>query len=337
MNGIRPLIERARQRTYSITSRICLSSNTSNDHTSLTRPRYCLSTGSIPGRCYLRSTERETGKFLIEDLREDGTAAIKLSFINEVLSRLEEEKPSKFPEGVFKNDKKEPKVDDIAIPSQMRRWAASLSGLTAFLEPGRKMANISTNEMAIAQKKDPPYAAFVTPKPHERPWCVDLPSHERHNKARKESVPHKSKDSPQQVSIQAWLLYMLRFVVVGDLLDAWSSFGGLSAQLSHLSIALHLATVGNVTLSIMYDSEVRAQIQRLARLRDEDTDFERLLTEENAEIKQRLKNDWGETRAKKAADKASKGDKGKNKGGKEGSEGKGTDHSQTGKGRKGKQ
>ena len=199
------------------------------------------------------------------------------------------------------------------------------------------MENIPTKEMTIAQKKGPPYTAFVTPKPHERPWRVDLPCRKRTNKAWKDSVPNKSKDSPQQVSIQAWLLYMLRFILVGDLLDAWSSFGGLSDQLGHLSIALHIATVANVTLSIMYDSEVRAQIQRLARLRDEDTDFERLLTEENAEIKQRLKNDWGKTKAKKAADKASKGDKGKNKGGKKGSEGKGTDHSQKGKGRKGKQ
>ena len=165
---------------------------------------------------------------------------------------------------------------------------------------------------------------------------MDLPSHERDNKARKDSVPHKSKDSSQQGSIQAWLLYMLRFILVGDLLDAWSSFGGLSAQLSHLSIALHLAKVANVTLAIMYDSEVRAQIQRLSRLRGEDADFERLLTEETVEIKQRLKSDWGRTKARKAADKSSKGDKGGKAGGKKGSDGKGAE-SQKGKGRKGKQ
>ena len=189
----------------------------------------------------------------------------------------------------------------------MRRRAASLSGLTALLDPGQEMANIFTKEMTIAQKKDPPYTAFVIPKPHERPWCVDPPSHERGNKAWKESVPHKSKDSPQQVSIHAWLLYMLRFILVGDLLGAWSPFGGLSAQLSHLSIVLHLATVENATLAIMYDSEVRAQIQRPSRLRDEGADFERLLTEENVEIKQRLKADWGRTKARKAAEKTSKG------------------------------
>ena len=37
----------------------------------------------------LSKIDGETGKFLREDLREDGTAAIKLSFTNEVLPRLE--------------------------------------------------------------------------------------------------------------------------------------------------------------------------------------------------------------------------------------------------------
>ena len=193
------------------------------------------------------------------------------------------------------------------------------------------MENIFTKEITIARKKKgPPYASFVIPKSRERPWCVDLPSRERANKAWKDSLPRKSTDIPQKVRIQAWLLYMLRFILVGDLLDARSPFGGLSAQLSHLSIALHLATVSNVTLSIMYDSEIRAQIQLLSRLRDADTDFERLLTEENAEIKQRLKSDWGRTKARKAADESSKGDKGGKKGGKKGPEGKGTE-SQKGK------
>ena len=163
-----------------------------------------------------------------------------------------------------------------------------------------------------------------------------LSSHERANKAWKDSVPHKSKDIPQKVSIQAWPLYMLRFILVGDRLDAWSSFVGLIAQLSHLIIVLRLSTVGNVTLAIMYGSEVRAQIQRLSRLRDSDTDFERPLTEENAEIKLRLKGGWERTKARKAADKGSKGDKGGKKGGEKGSEGKGTDPKK-GKRKKGKQ
>ena len=77
------------------------------------------------------------------------------------------------------------------------------------------MANAFTNEFTIAQKKGPPYVPFCTPKPHERPWCVGLPSHERDNKTWRDSVTRKSKDGPQQVNIQAWLLYTLRYILVG--------------------------------------------------------------------------------------------------------------------------
>ena len=50
----------------------------------------------------LSKIDGTTGKFLREDLSEDGAAAIKLSFTNEVLSHLEEDNPSKFTECVFK-------------------------------------------------------------------------------------------------------------------------------------------------------------------------------------------------------------------------------------------
>ena len=102
---------------------------------------------------------------------------------------------------------------------------------------------------------------------------------------------------------------------------------------------LHLAVTESVTLSIMYDSEARTLIRRLSSLRDEDTDFAKILTEENGEIKLRLKNEWGKIKAKKAADKSSKGDKGK-KGGKKGVESKGIEKGEqkgAQKGKKGKQ
>ena len=225
--------------------------------------------------------------------------------------RLEEEKPSQFP---FKNEKKEHKIEEVVIPTQMRRWAASISGLTAFFAPAQEMANVFAKEITIAHKKGPLFAPFVTPKPHERPWRIDLPIQERANKAWKDSEPRKSKGSPHQLSFQAWTLYILRFVLVGDLLDAWSAFGGLSAQLSHLSISLHLADTESGAVAIMYDAEVRALIQRLARLRGDDADFVKILTGGNGEIKQRLKNERGKTKAEKATDKSSNGDKNGEKG-----------------------
>ena len=48
-------------------------------------------------------------------------------------------------------------------------------------------------------------------------------------------------DSTQQVTLQAWLLYALRYILTGDRSDSWYAIGGLSAQLNHLSIVPRLA------------------------------------------------------------------------------------------------
>ena len=92
----------------------------------------------------------EASKFLREDLRKGGTAAIKLSLINEIPSRLEREKPSHPP---FKNEKKEPKIEEVVILTQMRRRGAPLSVLAAFLSPAQEMANAFTKEITVAQKR----------------------------------------------------------------------------------------------------------------------------------------------------------------------------------------
>ena len=84
--------------------------------------------------------DEETGKFLREDLRKDGATAIELSLADEILSRLEEEKPSQFP---CRNEQKVPKIEEVAMPTQIRRWDASLSGLTAFFAPIGKCRTFS--------------------------------------------------------------------------------------------------------------------------------------------------------------------------------------------------
>ena len=51
------------------------------------------------------------------------------------------------------------------------------------------------------------------------------------------SIAHKGRDPSHQVSLHDWVLYVLRFILTGDLRNAWKEFGGLCAQLSFLSIA----------------------------------------------------------------------------------------------------
>ena len=96
------------------------------------------------------------------------------------------------------------------------------------------MTNVFSKEFADAAKKDPPFVPFAVPKIGGEPRIVPLQSHERADKYWADAIQRKkSKEGPHRVFLQAWVLYMLRFTSTGDLSDAWSSFGGLSAHLSH--------------------------------------------------------------------------------------------------------
>ena len=237
----------------------------------------------------------ETRKFLREDLRANGCKASELSVANDIFAHYETEKDRA--KTVSSCETKGVKFEEIVIPNQMKRWTADLSKLSAFLIPDQEMTNVFSKEFAEASKKDPPFIPFVLPKLSEKPWMVPLQSHERAAKYWRENIQHKkTKDDPQQTSLQAWFLYTLRFIFTGDLSDAWSAFGGLSSQLSHLSIVLHLATTETASYAISYDLELRNMIARLARRRDAGCDFSKLLCEENEEIKRYLKVDLGKGR-----------------------------------------
>ena len=82
---------------------------------------------------------------------------------------------------------------------------------------------------------------------------------------------------------------LLRFALTGDLCNSWKAVGGLAAQLSHISIALHLGIAENAAFAIAYDNELRNRIQRLARRRGAALDFGKLLIGENDEVKRYLR------------------------------------------------
>ena len=84
---------------------------------------------------------------------------------------------------------------------------------------------------------------------------------------------------------------MIRFILTGDLCNAWNEFGGLSDQLCLLSVVLHLGVAENAAFAIPYDCEMRQRLQRLARRRDSTIDFAKFLGEENGEVGRYLKTD----------------------------------------------
>ena len=85
-----------------------------------------------------------------------------------------------------------PPYEEVAIPHNMEHLAIDLSKLTGFLIPDQDMANGFSKEFYEASKKQPPYAPFVVPKLHEKPWVVPMQSREKASKYWGYSVSHKS-------------------------------------------------------------------------------------------------------------------------------------------------
>ena len=102
----------------------------------------------------------------------------------------------------------------------------------------------------------------------DKPWIAPIDSHDRAAKYWRESTARKTKDPTQKVSLQAWQLYMVRFIFTGGLTDSRAAFGGISAQFPHLCIVLLLAAVETEAFALAYDRELRLTIQGTARKRE---------------------------------------------------------------------
>ena len=145
------------------------------------------------------------------------------------------------------------------------------------------MDNVFNNAMSDAAKKDPPFSHIVVPQMRKAPWIAPLQSHEGDDKFGNDIVSRKN--GAQKVSLEAWILYIVRFISTVGICSARENFGGLPAQCCMISVALHLAVVEAAAFAIAYDSELRGRIQRLARRRDTQFDIATMLSEENGEVK----------------------------------------------------
>ena len=119
---------------------------------------------------------------------------------------------------------------------------------------------------------------------------------------------------PQELSIQAFTLYQLRFVFAADLCSAWAKFGGIGPQLSRLSTTLHLGVTESVAAALAYRRIVDIKLQEKARTRTALTvEFGTppLLASENFQRKEQAKKEiamavdagvksWNVKRAQKA-------------------------------------
>ena len=79
------------------------------------------------------------------------------------------------------------------------------------------------------------------------------------------------KPGDQPPPFHRWALYRMRFIITTDLCAAWTPIGGLSAQLSNLSIPHHLADVELIAVALAYDEIHLAHLEESARARADST------------------------------------------------------------------
>ena len=132
----------------------------------------------------------------------------------------------------------------------------------------------------------PSYIAFPVAQLQEEPWKPKLPTHDRPDDdwgKRTTGSAHL-----QLFPTQAYILYSLRFIFSAHMVLAWEPFGGIPDQFNALASDLNLSIVENSGGDIEYDLAIRKQCADLARRRRSSIDFDRLLSQEQAEIKKHV-------------------------------------------------
>ena len=239
--------------------------------------------GSIEG---FRTTDDADRKYLFEDLRK----AEKKSFLDlALILKLNRH----IPPHDQKTSEKNIRFTELDIHPDLPSFRQDLSSIAASIHPEQEMVNWINRQRAIASSKDPPFVPYLVPKLSENPW---LPPTAEHSSARSAwmsfSKQARRTASPQELSIHAFTLYQLRFLLSAELCKAFGLFGGLSHQLSHLSTFLNLAVVESVGVALAYHQILITKLQERARQRSSKLeDFASPLKSEDFATKEKAKRE----------------------------------------------
>ena len=151
------------------------------------------------------------------------------------------------------------------------------------------MVNYVSRELAFGKTKVPSYTPFVVPNLADVPWPAPSSEHKsaiaKWNSNRQDGTSAVALPLP----LNAWLLYHLRFIFAADVVGAWQLFGGVVAQLNHLTIFLHISTTDAIGVALTYDQLLKAHLGELSRARATGTagsaDFHELLLNEQPRFK----------------------------------------------------
>ena len=241
--------------------------------------RYRLSTLDM-----IRHTERGARRLFLSECREaDQKPFTEMQLLMQLFSHFEPITAKQ------RSNIKDPAFEEIVLPRKLAAYAADLRGLGGFLKPNQPMVNYVSRELALGKLKVPSYTPYIVPSIAEVPWPVPSAEHKAAMVKWNSNRQAAKAAQPQPVPINAWVLYQLRFIFAADICGAWCSFGGIAAQLNHLSIVLHIATTEAVGIALTYDQLLKSHLEELARSRVSEiagtNDFQELLSNENHRFK----------------------------------------------------
>lgn len=148
--------------------------------------------------------------------------------------------------------------EEICIPSRLTDWDVDIGQISPWIKPDQDLRNAIRLEIARGGRTKPSYIPYIVVSTHDEPGgCPPTSAHERALEAWRTSSRSYRKDVGQKCSLQAWLLYKLRFISPAELTGALAEFGGRQSQFGLLAVIRNLATAENATLAPEYQKQIR--------------------------------------------------------------------------------
>ena len=227
----------------------------------------------------IKNASRQLREFFISDLREKRVA---LPIIKHCIAVLDFH-PCDF-KGTAGN--KHPTFEEVDIAGVMRSLSTSWAMVAPSITPDQAMVNFFSKELAIGKAHNPPFVPFIVSPLNSHPWLPQSADHIQRSDSWKEKM--KRIQSTQEAPFPAWVFLHLRFIFAGEVASAWSDFGGLAAQLSHLLFCAEMATLINTEAAMLYNKLLSQRLAAAARARNPDRiDYIAELTLGNEILKQR--------------------------------------------------
>ena len=179
------------------------------------------------------------------------------------------------------------------MPHALAAMYPCLAGLMGSFRTDQKMRNWIAREMTKGSSRIPAYTPYLAPKLYAPPRMPDKTDHSTSFEGWKRNIKQaKRKLLPQELSIEAWLIYHLRFLFAAEGCKAFGAFGGLCAQFNLLGVVLNLSVTEGVSIGLAYFRILSIRLGEMARQRAVGADeFIRLLTPEQLGVKEQARRE----------------------------------------------